>query len=80
MGILFSYFHHPGLNLYMPEPVLHGRDHATVLKYMLLADPPDGDNPSGGKRQRLSENRFQHEDAFRVVTERPVAVIRHHGL
>jgi len=43
---------------------------------MLLADPPGRDDTIGRERDRATENRLGHEDAFGMVSERPVTEIR----
>lgn len=63
---------HPRLGPNGLHPIDEARDEAEVLLNMLLADPAGRDDTPGREGEGRAENRLGHEDALRMVAQRPV--------
>ena len=63
---------HPGLGPDGLHPIGEARDEAKVFLDMLLADPAGRDDAPSREREGRAENRLGHEDALRMVAQRPV--------
>src|SRR3546814_15509059 len=61
-------------------PVSEARDEAQILADMLFTDQSDGHDAAGRQRDRHPEEALEHENAFGVMPERPVAEVRYDRL
>lgn len=58
---------HPGLDIDMLQPILHGRDPTKIIHDMLLGDLAHRDALAIGIHDRHAEQRFTEKDAFAVM-------------
>src|SRR3546814_3918174 len=71
---------HPWFGSNRAHPVSEARDEAQILADMLFTDQSDGHDAAGRQRDRHPEEALEHENAFGVMPERPVAEVRYDRL
>jgi hypothetical protein len=58
------------------RPIREARNETQILAHVLFADQPNRYDTSGRDRDGGAEKALQHENAFGVVSQRPMSKIR----
>lgn len=74
-GKLLALVSHPSLWTYSSYPISKARYEPKVFLHVLLADPPDRDNPARRQCDRGTKDDLRHENSFRMMTKCPMAKV-----